>query len=357
MTIENPSKSGDDETITKLLDIVADLIQGKRHSRHTIKEATNKSLTTADRWIERLESQLGAKRKREGRTVWLSLDVAAQAPTRSAVLGACAATSLAALFAGTAHERNLRDARDWMMKQRGEAFVDLDRKFVFAPRGGEYALPDGEANLDEIFEAVLKSRVLRFDYRHNAGNKESLTVEPLSLLIFDHQFYVLCRRPDGSFYCYRFSRISSADATSRTFAYPPRIEYDPREVLEPGFGVHISGTGPVEDVEILLKGDWASFATNHRWHPSQSAKRNEDETVTVRLRVRHCREVETWVLGFGEYAKVLHPDGLRDKIAARLRQGAARYQGRVPTRPPIAKAGAAAGSDARRARKGGGGRT
>lgn len=343
-----------DEENSKLLRVVADLIQGKRHSRHTIKDVTGKSLTTADRWIDRLVAQLGAERKREGRTVWISLDVATSAPpTRSAVLGACAAASLAALFAGTAHERNLRDARDWMLKQRGESFSDLDRKFVFAPRGGEYALPDAEENLDEIFEAVLKSKMLRFDYRHNAGEAESLTVEPLSLLIYDHQFYVLCRRADGTLYCYRFSRISSADTSSRSFEYPSRIEYDPREVLEPGFGVHISGSGPVEDVEIVLTEPWASFATNHRWHPSQTAKRNDDGTVTVRLRVRHCREVETWILGFGENARVVRPASLRDKISKRLLDAIAQYRRKVMPRPSVAKAGTTPpSSDRRRSHRG-----
>ncbi len=230
------------------------------------------------------------------------------------------------MFEGTEHERNLKDARDHLLRQRGETYGDLDRKFVFAPRGGEYALPEAAASLDDVIECLLNACALNFSYEHNNGKREQLTVEPLSLMLFDHQFYVLARRQDRSFYCYRFARMSEVDSTKDSFVYPSKNEYDPRNVLEPGFGIHIgSGTSRVEDIAIVLRGGWANLARKHRWHPTQQVTTCEDGSVVVMLRVRLCPELETWVLGFGENATVLKPPSLRDVIAERFAKAAKVY--------------------------------
>jgi predicted DNA-binding transcriptional regulator YafY len=313
-------------------------MQGVRHSRRTVAATTERSLPTADRWIEHiLQLVPGMKTVKEGRTKFIVYGGGKEKPSKLAVVGACVAASLASMFEGTQHERNLKDARDHLLRQRGETYANLDRKFVFAPRGGEYALPEAAAGLDEVIDALLNTRILRFFYEHNSGHREQLAVEPLSLVLFDHQFYVLARRPDRSFYCYRFARMSNVDATEDAFAYPSKNEFDPRNVLDPGFGVHITGTGPVESVSIILRGPWARFARTHRWHQTQQVEPREDGSVAVTLRVRHCPELETWVLGFGEHAQVLAPQKLRDEIAKRLTNAAQVYASDQAVRPTVAK--------------------
>lgn len=329
------------DSAPKLLRVVAELMRGTKHSRQTVASTTGRSLSTADRWLEHIASILPGMRREKGgadrRTTWLVHEGGRERPSRLAVVGACVAASLASLFEGTQHERNLKDARDYLLRERGETYGDLDRKFVFAPRGGEYALPEAAASLDEVIGALLKGRILRFLYGHNDGHREVLTVEPLSLVLFDHQFYVLARRTDGSLYCYRFARMSDVDETDTTFEYPSKNEFQPRNVLESGFGVHISGVGPVEDVAVVLRGPWAKFAKTHRWHPTQQVVPHPDGTVTVKFRVRVCPEVQTWVLGFGEYARVTQPPALRDEVARRFAEAAQIYVASPPRETTLAK--------------------
>jgi predicted DNA-binding transcriptional regulator YafY len=338
------------DTVPKLLRVVAEIMQGRRYSRHTVAESTGRSLATADRWIEHiLELVPHMKPVKEGRAKWVVyVGDDKEKPSKLAVVGACVAASLASMFEGTRHERNLKDARDYLMRQRGERYPDIDRKFVFAPRGGEYALPEGAGDLDEVIDGLLDGRRLTFSYQHNNGRTEKLDVEPLSLVLFDHQFYVLARRSDRSFYCYRFARMSGVDATNESFEYPSKNEYDPRNVLEPGFGVHISGTGPMEDVAVVLRGAWASFARRHRWHPTQQVESGADGSVLVTLRVRLCPELETWVLGFGEHATVVRPPRLRELIAARLTKAAEVYSPggqNQAARPDVRKARPESGAE------------
>jgi predicted DNA-binding transcriptional regulator YafY len=325
------------DTVSTLLAVVADLLRGDRHSRRTIAETTGKSLPTADRWIDQIEATLpNTRRVREGKTTWLVHD-GRRVPSRSAAVGACVAASLGSVFEGSSQERNLKDARDYILRERGEVFSDLERRFVLAPRGGEYALPEAGAHLDEIVEALMQNARLRFDYRHNDGRSEPLTIEPLSLVIFEHQFYVLARR-DAGFYPYRFARMTGVEKLDESFLYPSKGEYDPRSILAQGFGIHTYGSGPVEDVEVVLSEPWASFALTHRWHPTQRATRLEEGGVSVALQVRLCREIETWVLSFGESARVTRPERLRETIASRLKKASAVYEPAGGTRPSIAKA-------------------
>jgi predicted DNA-binding transcriptional regulator YafY len=332
-----------------LLAVVGDLLRGERHSRHTIADASGRSLPTADRWIEQIEGLPHVRRIKEGKTTWILYESPRATPTKPATVGACVAASLAAVFEGTQHERNLKDARDYLLRLRGASYDDLDRKFVFAPRGGELALPEASGDLDEVIDALLETRLLRFDYRHNNGDRESPLVRPLSLIIFDHQFYVLVRRDDGSFYCYRFARMSKVDSTKETFAYPGKGEYNPRTILEPVFGIHIATTGPVEDVEVVLSGPWAPYASHHRWHPTQLTTPLENGDALVALRVRLCPELETWILGFGELALVRKPSSLRERIAKRLEAMSAAYS-QPADRPFIAKADTSSPSSGRSAR-------
>jgi predicted DNA-binding transcriptional regulator YafY len=332
-------KPAEPDTVRSLLGVVGDLLRGDRHSRRTIADATGKSLPTADRWIEEIHDVLpDVRRGREGKTTWISYDARRATPTKPAVVGACIAASLAGIFQGTQHERNLKDARDYLLRLRGVAYENLDRKFFFAPRGGEYALPEQGGHLDEIIDALLETRTIRFDYRHNDGRSEALKIEPLSLIIFEHRFYVLARR-DSGFYPYRFARMTDVEKLDDRFEYPSKGEYDPRGILAQGFGIHTYGTGPVEDVEVVLTEPWATFALTHRWHPTQRATRLGDGNVSVVLQVRLCRELETWVLGFGEQVRVSRPDRLREIIASRLNKAAASYEpSQRSARPSVAKA-------------------
>jgi predicted DNA-binding transcriptional regulator YafY len=330
-------KASDGDTLTTLLSVVADLLRGDRHSRRTIAASTGKSLPTADRWIDQLEESLpNVCRVREGNTTWLKYE-GRRIPSHSAATGACVAASIGALFEGSKQERNLKDARDFVLHERREAYGDLERKFVLAPRGGESALPEAGDGLDVVIDALLESRRLRFDYTHNDGRIEALTVEPLSLVVFDHQFYVLAKRDNG-FYPYRFARMTKIDKLDAVFSYPSKGEYDPKSILAQGFGIHTYGTGPVEDVEVILSGPWATFAITHRWHPSQRATRLADDRVSVVLQVRVCRELQTWILGFGEHAIVARPASLAEVIGERLKNAAAIYAKTAGARPSIAKA-------------------
>ena len=313
------------ETPTSILEIVSDLLVGVRHSRRSVAWKTGKSLATADRWLEQIQSMVpNVRRIREGKTTWLVYDAKSATPSASAAAGMCIAGGLSAMFDGSQQERNLKDARDYVLRARGCRYGDLDRKFVLAVRGSEQALPDKGPFLDGVVEAILENRRLKVQYRHNSGACETLNIAPLSLIAYENRFYVL-GESRGEYYPYRFARITTFEATGESFEYPRKGQYNPHGLLSRSFGIHLAEAGPTESVTLRLTEPWASFALTHRWHLSQSATRADDGSVWLTLNIPLCRELETWILGFGECATVIAPTSLRHAVIRRLHNAAANY--------------------------------
>jgi proteasome accessory factor B len=202
-------------------------------------------------------------------------------------------------------------------------FRDIDRKFWFLRRGGEVALLDRSPLLDEVIEAVLRHQVLSARYTRFDGTAEHLRLEPLSIVVHDHQLYVVARDAAGALHPYRFSRFQQVDVLDDVFEYPARTEYDPAQVFPDSFGVFLDR--PVRDVELKLGQRWMTYAQTHRWHDSQTVRVERDHVV-VRMRVRLCPELEAWLLGFGEDAEVVAPAELRTRIAKRVGEAARAYE-------------------------------
>lgn len=311
---------GEEDVRKKWLLVVADLIAGKEHCRATVKKRLGQSLSTADRLIDDIREALPQVQLRhDGKTKWISLPKRRVA--RQELVAACVMASMGRIFRGSEHERSLANLRDALLDEAGARYADLERKFFLHRRGGELALPEAGKRLDLIVDAILRTRRLRIEYSGLNGRRdEHIEVEPLSLVVFEHQFYLLARRQDGSYYPFRFARINGGEIGHESFTYPSKGEFAPQAILEAGFGMHVAGKSPPEHVEVELTGKWATYALTHRWHPSQQvAPQLDGQTALVTLRVALCPELETWILSFGEFARVLGPPKLRAAIMTRLR--------------------------------------
>lgn len=317
------------KALHRTLTLVADLLSGKQHDRRTAARRIGTQEAAAARQLKAIENVLPGivPDDRDGlRALRLDLTAVTKPPTAGTAVAACFGSSLASLLDGSTYAAGLRDALEHVLKtvRTRKKFKDIERKFGFVPRGGEIALPDQAGHLDELVDAVLEEKIVRMQYQHFEGNTEDVSVAPLSIVICDHQFYVVGRTQGGALHPYRFSRIREVEATVEGFDYPPRAAYDPARVFADSIGVFIGDGLAAQDVELRLDQKWAAFALTHRWHRSQEVS-VQDGGVRVRMRVRVCPELVAWILGFGETAEVIKPHALREKIAAVLARAHARY--------------------------------
>src|SRR5207245_6797438 len=85
------------------------------------------------------------------------------------------------------------------------------------------------------------------------------------------------------------------------------------------FGIFVDEKYPVENIEVSLAARWASFVRSHRWHRSQESFVRAGR-IHVRLRVRVCPEIVSWILGFGADVRVIEPQSLRRRVARLSRE-------------------------------------
>jgi predicted DNA-binding transcriptional regulator YafY len=294
---------------------VAALLRGETLDRRRVAAAFGIQVANADRYLKVIARELpGVRRFPRGA---LRFDMAsvwdpASFPT---AIAACLGSGLARLFRGSQYEGGMRNALAYVIRNthRKSEFRDLHRKFVFLEKGGDSSLPEKSGILDDAIDAVLRQRAATITYQRFSSEVDELRIEPLSIIVYEHQLYVLGRSPEDGIHPYRLSRIQKLAVSEQQFEYPDRSEYDPDQVFRDSFGIYI-GVSTSVDVVLRLAPIWETYSRSHRWHPSQVVKSGSDG-VTITVHVRLTPEVKAWILGFGADAEVLGPAELRLEVA------------------------------------------
>src|SRR5438874_4198545 len=312
-------------SIQRTAKLIALLLSGRDLTRSEATSLLGVRVAAVDRQLEAIGRHVPLVRERRRGQVHVRIDRSkitggAEPVPTATMIAACVGASLAKLFEGTTYEKGMHDLVQYVSREavHPERFQDFRRQFVFLVRGGEKALPEKEDVLEEVVDALQRRRPLQIRYRNFQGVRRSVRIEPLSLAVYDHQLYVIGRPRGANPHPYRFSRIESAEAVGVPFAYPDKDTYDPERVFANSFGIAVEEKYPIEQIEVSLAPTWKPFVASHRWHRSQESFVRAGR-VHVRLRVRLCPEVVSWILGFGPDARVVGPPQLKRQIAEMVR--------------------------------------
>jgi len=310
----HPSESRRYKSLDRVLLLVADLLRGRKHDRFSAAKRASIGQAAANRLLVAIRRRIpGVEPEMQGRRRTFRMDASAgiKRPSFPAAVSACFAASLGTLFAGSNYASGMREALDHVRRatKRRTSLQHIDRKFGFVPRGGEVALPEQAGRLDVVVDALIEQNRVRVRYQHFSGEPNLATIEPLSIVVYDHQLYVI-GRADGRIHPYRFSRILELEVEDEKFEYPSPAEYSLEQVFQHSFGIFVGQEFPVCDVEVKLTKRWSTFAKCHRWHRSQELSFDTDG-VRVRLHVRVCPELKAWIKSFGDEIEVLAPPELR----------------------------------------------
>lgn len=327
------SDVGRGQGIARTLRITAALLQGRELTVEDVMDLLGIKLAGAKRQLKQLERELAGvglevHNRARGRVYSLArTEEASKRPTVGTAIAACFSSTLAPLFADTSIGVAMRNATKAIVDRakRTVSSRDVDRKFFFHARGGEFALPAQANMLTTIVHALLDCKWLRLCYQHFDGDDEKLDVKPYSIVVHEHQLYVVASNKKRPLHPYRFARMSSAELLDKRFEYPSRAEYEPERAFRNSIGIFLDPAITVVDVVVRLAPRWTTYVTTHRWHHSQTVEHDEAGLI-VRLHVRGCSELERWVLAFGDDAEVLEPAALRAKISERLAAAAAKYR-------------------------------
>src|SRR5438093_189942 len=145
-------------------------------------------------------------------------------------------------------------------------------------------------------------------------------VHPYRLAYAQGGLYLLAYVPEYSeVRTFAVERIQDVSLLEERFT---PIEELPDAAFPHSLGVH---SGPPERVEIAFEAAVADYVRAREWHPSQQARDDGSGGVLITLDVCLDRALQSWILSFGPFARVVAPEGLARQIAAQFAEATARY--------------------------------
>jgi len=148
-------------------------------------------------------------------------------------------------------------------------------------------------------------------------------VHPYRLAYAQGALYLLAYVPEyREVRTFAVDRISELSLLEETFT---PIEELPDEAFPHSLGVH---SGPPERVDLEFQPAAAEYVRARTWHPSQQVRETDSGGVAMTLDVCLDRALESWILSFGPFARVVSPERLVRTIAAQFEEARAQYEGR-----------------------------
>jgi predicted DNA-binding transcriptional regulator YafY len=182
--------------------------------------------------------------------------------------------------------------------------------------------PDEEfyRNLKALSEAWIDGRQVRLWYQ-TLGQKtvkerviEPYFIQPASV---EHGTYVIAYcHLEKEIRTFKIERIKSIQVLNTNYDIPG--DFDANEYLGSAFGISVYGKP--ETVKVKFSTNIASIASETAWHQTQETELQADGSAFVTFKVPITRELESFILGWGDQVEVLEPLKLRKRIADMARR-------------------------------------
>jgi predicted DNA-binding transcriptional regulator YafY len=205
----------------------------------------------------------------------------------------------------------------------GVADARLEERFLylpFAPK--DYSSRTEE--LDALFQAVADLRPLRCRYRRaKDGREERIVIHPYAMVLYKDSIYCVGLHVGrGEVRTFLLDRMRDADcAAIERFTLPD--DFSIEDHFQGTFGI-FRGAAPIR-VVVDFDAKVAEYVRTRRVHPSQELSPLPDGGVRLSMAIGDLTEVGTWILGFGETARVVEPDELVERIKKELSGALAQY--------------------------------
>ena len=202
----------------------------------------------------------------------------------------------------------------------------LDRlPLVFQAKGTSRALKPGAVKAERehiarLLDATLNHRRATMTYfSMSSGREKAYVIEPYRLIYSPGGLYLLGFVPE-----YKDLRTFAVERIRGISLHEER--FTPEEIPDAAFA-HSLGVneGPPEHIEIAFEPRIAPYVRERLWHPSQAATDLKDGGVLLSLDVCNDWALRSWILSFGQLARVVTPKALADQIKGEIDRAAERY--------------------------------
>ena len=192
----------------------------------------------------------------------------------------------------------------------------LEDRFLYVP----FAPKDYRAHteeLDDVFQAVADLRPLQCLYRRlKDGKEERITIHPYAMVLYKDAIYCVgLHQGRGEIRTFLLDRMRDTEcAVTERFELPQGFSID--DYFQGQFGIWRGG----EPRKVVIDFDArvTDFVATRKIHPSQVLSPLDSGGVRLSMAIGDLTEVATWVLGFGETARVIEPLDLVQRVKNEL---------------------------------------
>lgn len=205
----------------------------------------------------------------------------------------------------------------------GVALHQLAEAFSFKPA----SLSSSELRtFGLVAEAVVDRVEVAFRYAGlQDGALQPRRVRPYHLGCIADQWYLVGYDLDRQqIRTFALARLRTPRLTRLHFERP--TDFHLEEFLAGSFSVFQARK--IETVRLRLEPLAARLASERKWHPSQTLRKEADGRAILTLRVGIAPDLVNWIFSWGAQAEVLAPESLRHQIARELSKAAANYRRR-----------------------------
>ncbi|HEV8348512.1 MAG TPA: WYL domain-containing protein [Vicinamibacterales bacterium] len=170
-------------------------------------------------------------------------------------------------------------------------------------------------------EATLYHRQANIVYYSKSSDRtKTYLVHPYRLAYAQGGLYLLAYVPEYSeVRTFAVERLHEISLLEERFT---PIEDLPDTAFPHSLGVH---SGSPERVEIEFQPAVADYVRAREWHPSQQLRDAEGGGLQMALDVCLDRALQSWILSFGPFARVIAPKRLAKEIAEQFQEARAQY--------------------------------
>jgi predicted DNA-binding transcriptional regulator YafY len=269
----------------------------------------------------------------DGRTRWRVNGQAFKSLTAGLTLSELCALYFSRALAESLAANPFRDDVQSAFEKLGSALTPHMRQFLDqlpriistkpeAARRAESDTARQQPIVARALDATLHLRQARITYHSKSSDRtKSYLIHPYRLAYAQGGLYLLAFVPE-----YREVRTFAVERIEELSILEERftpIEELPAAAFPHSMGVH---SGPPERVEIEFQPAIGDYVRSREWHVSQAVADTEAGGVRMTLNVCLDRALQSWILSFGPFARVIAPEQLRHDIAEQIEEARAQYE-------------------------------
>ena len=176
-----------------------------------------------------------------------------------------------------------------------------------------------------IIEAMEKHKICKINYRGLAAERtKTFYIKPLKLFSHQDTVYLHARKARTPGKVYKtpdfdpllvVHRIKKVEITDRGFEFPQN--YDFEKLFNREFGIIKE---EAFKVRVEFSGWAAKYVAERIWSPDQNITRKKGGNIALTFTASSEPELISWLLSFGDQAKLLKPDWLVDEVGQTVEQ-------------------------------------